>query len=569
MSEIGDAPYRHEFHRAQTGLCPGEVQAAEWLTSLVGESGMKTNQKLESCQARADLRWDLIGMALTAIFGTLLVFLLDTGHLAEWIAKYKHTKLDELVFAGIGLLAVVGLFSARKWLGLSRLLVRYEESREMVHLPEIDRATEAQQRDLFGVGLALIVSVIFVTFFDTGSIADWIAQHKDTKIDEIIVTGVILLIGLLFFSIRRWLELTEQVARYRDLHSKTTNLNREITLLGELSESLQSCLSGDEAYSLIISSAQALFPESSGAVCIIASSRDMVAVVATWGNAALSERHFEPKDCWALRRGRLHRSQADRPSLPCVHFGDRRPTGVMCVPMMAHGEALGLLYLDTGSADDSNAAEGRGESFSSEERLARTLAEQSALALANLNMRDVLKMQSMQDPLTGLFNRRYMEESLDRELRRALRRNSSLGVLMIDVDHFKNLNDTFGHEAGDAVLRSLGAMLKAHFRGEDVVCRYGGEEFTVILPDASREAANQRSSALCESTKQMLVQHRGQPLRAISLSIGVAIFGEHGTTADALIRAADSALYQAKERGRDQVVVADDGTERTRAAFGT
>jgi diguanylate cyclase (GGDEF)-like protein len=178
-------------------------------------------------------------------------------------------------------------------------------------------------------------------------------------------------------------------------------------------------------------------------------------------------------------------------------------------------------------------------------------------------MRDVLKMQSVRDPLTGLFNRRYMEESLTRELKRAVRRNSPLGILMIDVDHFKSLNDTFGHEAGDAALRSLGQLLQNGFRAEDIVCRYGGEEFTVILPESSREVAWQRSSELCAAAKQMVVQHRGQPLRSISLSIGIAIFGEHGMTVDSLISAADSALYLAKERGRDQVVL-NDPPERER-----
>jgi diguanylate cyclase (GGDEF)-like protein len=171
-------------------------------------------------------------------------------------------------------------------------------------------------------------------------------------------------------------------------------------------------------------------------------------------------------------------------------------------------------------------------------------------------MRDVLKMQSIRDPLTGLFNRRYMEESLDRELKRVSRKNSSLGVLMIDVDHFKILNDTFGHEAGDAVLRSLGSLLITHFREEDIVCRYGGAEFTVILPETSAEVVQKRSSDLCEAIKQMSVQHRGLPLRSVTLSIGVATYGEQRTTADSLLRAADSALYLAKKQGRNQVVVA-------------
>jgi diguanylate cyclase (GGDEF)-like protein len=228
----------------------------------------------------------------------------------------------------------------------------------------------------------------------------------------------------------------------------------------------------------------------------------------------------------------------------------------MCVPMMAHGEALGLLYLDARSSKDLKNAAISSESIASEESLARTFAEQSALALANLNMRDILKMQSIRDPLTGLFNRRYMEEALDGELKRASRKKSSFGVLMIDVDHFKKLNDTFGHEAGDAVLRSLGSLLKTHFRGEDIVCRYGGEEFTVILPETSAEVVQKRSVDLCEAIKQMPVQHRGQPLHSVSLSIGVAMYGEQGTTGDSLLRSADSALYLAKQQGRDQVVVA-------------
>lgn len=149
-----------------------------------------------------------------------------------------------------------------------------------------------------------------------------------------------------------------------------------------------------------------------------------------------------------------------------------------------------------------------------------------------------------------------MEESLDRAVRRTLRKKSSLAVLMIDVDHFKSLNDTFGHEAGDAALQSLGALLKGHFRAEDVVCRYGGEEFTVIMPEASKQSAEQRANALCEAAKQMVVQHRGQPLRSISLSIGIAAFGEHGESGESLISSADTALYAAKTAGRDRVVVA-------------
>jgi diguanylate cyclase len=414
---------------------------------------MNTPKPFDLPQARTLFRFDLLSMVFVALLAVVLIFLLDTGSVAEWIAKHRDSKIDEVIFFGIALFGVVGAFAARRWLGLSRFVSRYGEATQIT--AEISRVRHAQQRDLFGVGLAVAISVVFVSFFDTGSIAEWIARHKDSKMDEAIVTGVILLAGLLFFSIRRWLELTEQVVRYENLYSETSKLNREITLLGELGESFQSCLSIEEAHHLITASAQVLFPESAGAVCVIANSRDIVEVVATWGKSSFCQTNFGLQDCLALRRGRLHHFAVEAASLSCVHLGSNRSVGSMCVPMMAHGETLGLLCIDAES--DRPADRLALDQIASEERLARALAEQSALALANLNMRDALKMQSIRDPLTGLFNRRYMEESFDRELKRATRKQSVVGLLMIDVDHFKNLNDNFGHEAGDAVLRSLGA----------------------------------------------------------------------------------------------------------------
>jgi diguanylate cyclase (GGDEF)-like protein len=520
---------------------------------------MKTPEQPDSSYPKTIFRFDLVSMVFIALLAVVLVLLLDTGSVAEWIAKHKDTKIDEIIFFGIALLAVVGAFAARRWLGLSRFVARYHEAAQLT--PEGSRVRQAQLRDLFAVGLTVAVSLLFVFFFDTGSIADWIAQHKDSKVGEASI--FLPLLGLLFFSFRRWLELTEQVVRYEDLHKKTTKLNREIRLLAEFGESLQSCLSTKEAHHLITASAQVLFPESEGAVFVIANSRDVVEVVATWGNSTPFQTNFEPKDCLALRRARLHRFDGELASLSCVHLDGNRPVDSMCVPMMAHGETLGLLYIRPGSGHTCDRL--ATEKVASEERLARTLAEQSALALANLNMRDALKMQSIRDQLTGLFNRRYLEESFNRELRRATRKQSALSILMIDVDHFKNLNDTFGHEAGDAVLRSLGTLLKEHFRAEDIVCRYGGEEFTVILPETDLEAAHQRSNELCQAAKQMLVQHRGETLRSISLSVGVAIFGEHGTTADSLLHAADAALYLAKKQGRDRVVIADRGEQLSKA----
>ena len=184
-----------------------------------------------------------------------------------------------------------------------------------------------------------------------------------------------------------------------------------------------------------------------------------------------------------------------------------------------------------------------------------TVAEHIALALANLKLRETLRSQSIRDPLTGLFNRRYMEESLEREMRRASRGRHPVGIIMLDLDHFKKFNDSYGHDAGDALLRIVGNTLQRSIRAEDIACRYGGEEFTLILPEASLIDAAQRAESIRESIRNLNIQHRRQQLGGVTVSAGVAIFPDHGPTGDAVLRAADAALYQAKARGRDRVAI--------------
>jgi diguanylate cyclase (GGDEF)-like protein len=189
-------------------------------------------------------------------------------------------------------------------------------------------------------------------------------------------------------------------------------------------------------------------------------------------------------------------------------------------------------------------------------RQAGAVGERISLALANLRLREVLRSQSIRDPLTGLFNRRYMEESLEREVRRAARNNESVTLIMLDIDHFKQFNDTFGHQAGDTLLRGLGDFLSQRTRGQDVACRYGGEEFVLILAGASADDGSKRAELLRQELKQLTVQHAGQVLGRISISIGISAFPGHGTTAEELLRTADQALYRAKAEGRDRIVVA-------------
>jgi diguanylate cyclase (GGDEF)-like protein len=213
--------------------------------------------------------------------------------------------------------------------------------------------------------------------------------------------------------------------------------------------------------------------------------------------------------------------------------------------MMAHGETIGVLHL----LDGPHLAE-------SQVRVATMVAERMGLALANIRLREALKAQSIRDPLTGLFNRRYLEESLERELHRADRDKSTIGLIMADLDHFKRFNDTFGHEGGDAILKEFSARLLVHTRKEDIVCRYGGEEFLIVFPGASLEDAHNRAEDLLQAARKVGVILRGQELGPISVSMGVALYPQDASTMASVIRAADHALYKAKTLGRDCVVLA-------------
>jgi diguanylate cyclase (GGDEF)-like protein len=328
---------------------------------------------------------------------------------------------------------------------------------------------------------------------------------------------------------------------------------REVELLRQLSELLQACATPDEAHAVMGQLCGRLFRDASGAVLVTPASRDGLWAVAVWGPPLAGGRQrFQLDDCWALRRGRVYRVDDPGSSPACPHLGEPTPPAFVCVPLAAQGETLGLFTLAVPAGTAANGGLGDGQV-----RLAVTVAEQFALALANVRLRETLRGQSIRDPLTGLFNRRYMEETLDRELSRAERGRQPLSVVLLDIDRFKHFNDTFGHEAGDMVLAGLGTLLRSACRAGDVACRYGGEEFVLILPEASLQDARRRAEEIREAIRGLQVTHGGRPLEAVRCSMGVAAYPEHGEVGGALLRAADAALYRAKREGRDQVVLAD------------
>ncbi|NEO25881.1 MAG: diguanylate cyclase, partial [Kamptonema sp. SIO4C4] len=283
--------------------------------------------------------------------------------------------------------------------------------------------------------------------------------------------------------------------------------NQEIMLLRSLSDCLLGCYSLQDAYQTLSQLLPSIFPHSSGGIYL--RHKNALNPALTWGS----------------------------PVSPDLDHG-------WCIPLKAQGIKLGRFYLTPPVT-------------ATRQELVRTVAKTIALGLANIKLRERLQNLSIRDPLTGLYNRRYLEDTLDKEIHRAQRRQNTVGIILLDVDHFKQFNDTFGHEAGDQVLQNLSHFVQTNIRRSDIACRYGGEELLLILPEANVDNSQKRAEQIRQGIKQVKIEHQGQTIGTITLSLGVACFPKHGETRDAVIRAADAALYRAKAQGRDLVVCAE------------
>ena len=347
-----------------------------------------------------------------------------------------------------------------------------------------------------------------------------------------------------------------------DLEQKTQGVD----LFTQMMDLLSASQNLEEAYKIIEDQLGRLSLADSGMLYMINSSRNNLQQVAAWGQSVSDPLVFPPSDCWGLRRGRLHivecnpvthHDNHDANPLICPHISSTTPADYLCLPLVAQGETLGILHLQHLVGIESIKSEIPPETWFTPQRVQRIniIAESLALAIANLMLRTTLRQQSIRDPLTGLYNRRYLEETLERELLRASRCNKNVGLMMIDIDHFKQFNDTHGHPAADVVLSAVAQLFSSSVRGEDLVCRYGGEEFMIMLPEADLETTYQRAEAIREKAAQLRVQYQGQVLEPISISIGVGVFPSHGDLPEALISCVDQALYQAKHNGRNRVEV--------------
>jgi diguanylate cyclase (GGDEF)-like protein/PAS domain S-box-containing protein len=351
-------------------------------------------------------------------------------------------------------------------------------------------------------------------------------------------------------------DITERKLAEKALQHSFEELNRhdlENTLLGEMNSCLQVCRTVEETYPVISLYARQLFSKNPGLLSVINDSRSLVETIVEWGEHD-SETIFNLEDCWSLRQGKPHRANNPNTSLLCWHIKKDISEGYMCLPMTAYGETRGILHLQL--AQQLLGDTEREKAYEAVKNLATIFSNQVALALTNLKLREALQHQSVRDPLTQLYNRRYLLESMEREVARAKRNRLNLGVIVIDVDHFKRYNDTYGHDAGDALLVEFSKFLNLQARREDIPCRYGGEEFVLVLLGIDENNLLERCEEIRKKTKLLAIDHRDQKLGTISISLGAALYPQHGHKPDELISAADSAMYRAKKEGRDRVIIA-------------
>ena len=380
-----------------------------------------------------------------------------------------------------------------------------------------------------------------------------------------ILVNVLLLAGLVLrfrnASTQRdaaQLVVDERNVELSRLLEEAANRNAQVQGLSEVSRFLQSCADIDEAAGLLKQHLPPLMRAANGSLYLSTDGQDTLRQAFTWGDKSFVE-FFEPDECWAARLRQPFRQPFETGTASCGHLQSvsasaNNKNNIQCLPLMAYGELLGIVVLEADLVEDS-------QQSLEIEGSRRFALEQVGLSIGNLKLRESLRQASIRDVLTGLYNRRFFDESTQREVLRAQRQQSKgdyagLTLMMIDIDHFKKFNDQHGHEVGDVVLREVAQVLQSQTRGSDVAARFGGEEFTIVLPDITEQLAMERAQRVRKAVEGLLLRPSGKDVGSITISIGLSHFPGHGTSVEALLLAADKALYEAKNSGRNKVVVA-------------
>jgi|GEM_PF-4465474 len=377
----------------------------------------------------------------------------------------------------------------------------------------------------------------------------------------IVITGILLAL-FLFSAIRArqiinkqalMLQKTKDSLKVQLLES--SRHTKELRLLKEMTDAVQVCLSLKEASVPIAKYCELLLPGTSGVVYLSNDSGNNVTQFTSWGGAPPKAQSLPLGHCAALQQGLSSYLSGIHHGKACKHLKTlcaKDPESInLCLPIVEQGEILGLL-----SIHDYNKLSQTDADHKKTALFVETLVNQLFLSISGIKMRDLLKDQATRDPLTNLFNRRYLEEILQRELHRAQRHGTPVSIIMIDIDHFKNINDTYGHEGGDEALMKVGLLLQKYYRKSDAACRFGGEEFILVLPEMNLDIAIQRAEAIRAAAEALPLSFRDKEKASLTISLGVATYPQHGTSMQALISAVDEALYRAKELGRNRVEVA-------------
>lgn len=345
-----------------------------------------------------------------------------------------------------------------------------------------------------------------------------------------------------------------EMRRRTDTALQAQQSRTQISALFRMTDMLQSAVGHADANAVLRATASSLMHGFGGALYIFNNSGDRLELSTSWDwpDSFPLQDSITPSDCWAIKRGKLHLNLTEHHALCCDH--QQRDVATMEIPMIARGDLYGLLIVAQRAGDGAPA------DFQAVTELANALADAMSLSLSNLVLRERLRTQALRDPLTGLYNRRYMEDAFERHADQASRTKSPLSLIMIDLDHFKRLNDEHGHAMGDVVLTEAASSILATVRPCDIACRYGGEELVILLPDCSLEGAVAKAELIRKGIEGLSERHG----ISISASFGVATIPE-SSKAETALADADRALYRAKREGRNRVVSSAPFTREIRA----
>ncbi|BDY03024.1 diguanylate cyclase [Ferrimonas sp. YFM] len=510
---------------------------------------------------------------MVVILSVLMVFL--TQVFESQIRQMHQARLQQLAHIGAGLVLHSGYSEEALQTGVLAQMLEGSQARLQV-LDDTGQVVldsrgerggripvtfpELKQAMTNGIGAALRHEASLGEVYFLALSLNQGGQNRLIRISEpnSVLTGILMslrfwvlltwMLGLfVVLAFWRWLRFTLENGRRDAAASQEIQVvarTRDLAMLQRLGSLMSACTTVRAACKVMEPIAEQLLPGARGSIALIRSSRGLE-MVTNWGGNWPGPSEFGSEECWALLKGNTHLSCDEGVEIHCEH--QTQPGSQLCIPLLAQGEALGVLSLMF--TDEVQMLAGRA--------VAESMAEQVGLALANIRLRDNLKEQAIRDPLSGLFNRRHMLEFLEAQLALSERRQEPLSMLMMDIDHFKKFNDTFGHDSGDFVIQRVAKELTELVRKSDLVCRYGGEELVVICPDTDASGALDLANKLISSVAALELSHNGQALGRVTLSAGVSCTEGNPVSLELLMKMADEALYSAKQKGRNRVEVAE------------